>query len=285
MLSSKVPLDSTAASLEFLLSLSLYLFSPRHNPRRRSLFMRVLSHSDTYTTSIGIWHVAGVAKGVTGPAAHRGVWHGAGVTKSWLHSPTWSKSFAMIEKSLNWTKLSIWMMRETLRDDHQIRIRDNKLIPMSERVCCGYPWMLVHWICLCFSLFLCTRTLSLIVITSSFKSDGFPHKMIIYLKNCWVEQTNHSFLANWPDWGLSSPHSLKLKADLTFYLCIPRLHSFTTPFGRPSASLNFLHSLTPPHKTCRISLLMRVLSHLDTHYLNRHTAGCGCHEILIQCTF
>ena len=27
---------------------------------------------------------------------------------------------------------------------------------------------------------------------------------------------------------------------------------------------------------------MLVLSHADTHYLNRHMVGCGCHEILIQ---
>ena len=38
----------------------------------------------TLTTSIGIWHSAGVTKGVTSPAAHRGIWHGAGVTKSWF---------------------------------------------------------------------------------------------------------------------------------------------------------------------------------------------------------
>ena len=46
--SSKVPLGSTAAPLEFFHSLSLYAFCPRHNSRRRSLFMRVLSHSDTH---------------------------------------------------------------------------------------------------------------------------------------------------------------------------------------------------------------------------------------------
>ena len=76
MLSWIVPLDSTApfgrpsASFEFLYSLSLYPFCPRHNSLWRSLFMRVLSHS-TLTASMGIWHSAGVTKWVTSPAAHR----------------------------------------------------------------------------------------------------------------------------------------------------------------------------------------------------------------------
>ena len=44
--------------------------------------MLVLFHSDTLTTSTGIWHSAGVTEGVTSPAVHRGKWHGAGATKS-----------------------------------------------------------------------------------------------------------------------------------------------------------------------------------------------------------
>ena len=59
----------------------------------------------TLTTSIGISHSAGVTKGVTSPAAHRGIWHGAGATRSWLHSPRLSMSFAVIEKSLNSTEM------------------------------------------------------------------------------------------------------------------------------------------------------------------------------------
>ena len=53
---------------------------------------------------------------------------------------------------------------------------------------------------------------------------------------------------------------------------------FHDPLGRPTAFLDFLHSLPQPHETCRISLLMMVLSHSDTHYLNRHMIGCGCPE-------
>ena len=36
----------------------------------------------TLTTSIGIWHSADVAKGVTSLAAHRGIWHDVSATES-----------------------------------------------------------------------------------------------------------------------------------------------------------------------------------------------------------
>ena len=44
--------------------------------------------------------------------------------------------------------------------------------------------------------------------------------------------------------------------------------------------LSLFHS--PRHNSRRLSLFMRVVSHSDTHHLNRHMVGCGCHEILIQ---
>ena len=108
ILSSKVPLTSTVPlgrppSNSFIHS--LYAFCPRHNTRRRSLSMLVLSHSDTHTTAMGIWNGTGATKVVTSPAAHRGIWHSAGATKSWLHWPMRSKSFAVIEKSLNSTEI------------------------------------------------------------------------------------------------------------------------------------------------------------------------------------
>jgi hypothetical protein len=51
-----------------------------------------------------------------------------------------------------------------------------------------------------------------------------------------------------------------------------------------SASLCLVHLslFCPRHNARRRSLFMRVLSHSDTQYLNRHTAWCGCHEILIE---
>ena len=66
---------------------------------------------------------------------------------------------------------------------------------------------------------------------------------------------------------------------------------------RPLVGLRpkFLHSLTPPNYACCISLSVLSQTQLhegilsscgcsysDTHYLNRHMAWCGCHEILIQ---
>jgi hypothetical protein len=41
-------------------------------------------------------------------------------------------------------------------------------------------------------------------------------------------------------------------------------------------------SVSPRHDSRRRSLLMLVLSHSDTHHLNRHMVGCGRHDILIQ---
>ena len=51
-----------------------------------------------------------------------------------------------------------------------------------------------------------------------------------------------------------------------------------------SASLYLLHLslFYPIHNTRRRSLSMLVLSHAGTHYLNRHMAWCGCHDILIE---
>ena len=55
-------------------------------------------------------------------------------------------------------------------------------------------------------------------------------------------------------------------------LGLPRISSFTLS----------LYAFCPRHKSRRRSLFMRVLSHSDTHYLDRHMVECGCHEILTQ---
>ena len=47
--------------------------------------------------------------------------------------------------------------------------------------------------------------------------------------------------------------------------------------------LSLFHS--PRYDSRRCSLLMRVLSHSDTHHRNRYMAWCGSHEILIQLSF
>ena len=64
-----------------------------------------------------------------------------------------------------------------------------------------------------------------------------------------VEQNNHSVLANWSNWGLSSPLWFTLETDLSVHLTL----GFTALCGRPAASLEFLHSLIPFHNAYRIS--------------------------------
>ena len=41
-------------------------------------------------------------------------------------------------------------------------------------------------------------------------------------------------------------------------------------------------SVSPRHNSRGRPLFMRVLSHSDSHHLNRHMVGCGCHEIMIH---
>ena len=104
--------------------------------------------------------------------------------------------------------------------------------------------------------------------------------MAISLKNRRVEQKNHSVLASWSDWALSSQHLLTVKTDLSvhfFLACTVPRHPLV---GLLPPSTSFILSLRLTLHA--ISLLMLVLSHSETHYLNRHMVGCGCHEILIQ---
>ena len=83
----------------------------------------------------------------------------------------------------------------------------------------------------------------MVVIASSFEVNEFLHKMAISLNNCRVEQKNHSFLANWSDWALSFQHLLRFEVDLSPHLTL----GSTAPFGQPSASPEFFHSLILPH--------------------------------------
>ena len=128
-LSSTTPCGRPSASLEYLDSLILPHYHSASLPAAVQnttpegvSFKCWCPLTLTLTTSIGIWHSAGVTKGVTSSAAHRGIWHGVGVMQSWLHSATLTKFFAVIEKVSTQPKFSIWMMRETLRDDNQIPI-------------------------------------------------------------------------------------------------------------------------------------------------------------------
>ena len=84
----------------------------------------------TLTTSIGIWDGAGVTKGVTSHAAHRGVWYGAGATRSSLHSPSWSKSFSLMTKSLTSTEIFyLYAKRNAERWQRNTNVRHKKINP------------------------------------------------------------------------------------------------------------------------------------------------------------
>ena len=64
--------------------------------------------------------------------------------------------------------------------------------------------------------------------------------MAISLKNCRVKQQNHPFLANCTNSALSFHYLVKLLNILTGSLFL----GSTAPFGRPSASVEFLHSIS-----------------------------------------
>ena len=139
---------------------------------------------------------------------------------------------------------------------------------MSDRVCCGYPWMLVHWICLCFSLFLYTRTLTLLVIASSFKIEGFLQRMAISLKSGRVELNNRSSLANWYDLPFSGDHWLRLLAilsiDLYTSVSLPQSKTRLQKAFPPDAGALFFWHSQPQW----VYMMMRVPWNLDSLFYN-----------------
>ena len=141
-----------------------------------------------------------------------------------------------------------------------------------------------------FSVPLCEGWLWLFLIRCSKSQKSF--------KNCqspaqiWrVKQQNHSFLANWINWTLSSHYSLWLLSSLK-NKSLPWFHfALWSAFGLlriPSFSHSTLLSLCisawpcPKHNSRRRSLSMLVLSHSDTRHLNGYIGWWGCHEILIS---
>ena len=95
-----------------------------------------------------------------------------------------------------------------------------------------------------FLLFLYIWTLILVVVdSSSFKIEEFFHKMAICLKNCRVEQKNHSSLARWPDWALSSHPLLRLGVDLSVHLFLDCAVPRRPLIGLRPPSTSFILSL------------------------------------------
>ena len=142
------------------------------------------------------------------------------------------------------------------------------------KVRCGFPWMLVNWICFCFSLFLYNRSWNLIVVDLSIKIEEFLHEMAIVLKNGRVKKNNRFPLLT----DLIERSVLIICDEFrTFYLLIcislSLFHRSTAPFCRPSASLDFLHSFTPRHYPY-CSSLRSVQNTTPEGVLS----SCGCHE-------
>ena len=235
--------------------------------------------------------------------------YGAGATKSSLHSPNFKQSFGMIQTSVNSNEIFyLDGKRNAERWQSNTNWREKKINPDEWKVRCGYPWMLVNWICPRFLLLLCSKTLTLIVIDSSLKIEEFLHKTAISLKSGRVKQNCHSPLASWPDRSFSSQCLRWFLDILSLHLCIPvslppfhcalwsalGLLRFASFSHSVSHSLSFILSFIITMPTVSLSIVSKThlqkafslhagaLSHSDTFYLNTHMAYCGCHEVLIQ---
>ena len=190
---------SSSLSLEFTLSLCLLclcLSSTVQDTTAGGVLSSCgCSLTLTLTTSMGIWDGAGATKVVTRLAAHRGIWYSAGATRSWFHSASWSKSFALIKRSLNSTAISYLDEKRNAQIWHSNTIdRHKKIILMRKTMwcqeilnpCCTTVRFLSIFFnfsstALKISLFLSSlvRRLNLAVLHSLFKIKEFLHKMAI----------------------------------------------------------------------------------------------------------
>ena len=108
-----------------------------------------------------------------------------------------------------------------------------------------YPGLARFFLCSSSSRYVSLLGMWRIFIASSFKIGECLHKMTISLKNCRVQQNDHSFLANWPDRVVSSQHFRRF-LDICLFIC---------------ASLSLFHRYTPPPSNFFIhSLSLSVLS-------------------------
>ena len=184
------------------------------------------------------------------PAAHKGIWHSVGATTSWVHSPRWSKSFAGIEKVSTQPKFSIWIIRETLIDDNQVRIRENKINPDEWK---GMLWLLVNVSSFDLSLFLAFPLHSNV--------DSACYCLVI--KNWRILPQNGNLLLRIE--SLYGIIILPLRDDMicpSVVIICSESWIFCLLIWTP---LSLVHS--PRHNSRRRSLLMLLLSHSDTHYL------------------
>ena len=148
-----------------LLYLSL-LLSKTQLQKALSLYAGALPLWHTHTSSMGMWYTAGATKGVTSLAAHNGIWHVAGATKSWFHSTSLQKSFALIkEVSRQVIFLSMWKEeRSEMAAKYELETQKMNpyvwkgMVPWNiDPLLCNCPviWFLINCVwTLSFSLFL-----------------------------------------------------------------------------------------------------------------------------------
>ena len=195
----------------------------------------------------------------------RAPWNLDSILLPWRSLLPWS------QKVSTQPKFSIWTIRETLRDDSQLRIGDTKkYILIRERIWCHEILIACYTTVLFLSnffdlsstafeicLFLCFSVwkLTLVVLSLSFKIEKFLHQMAISCSDLssWTEKSCFPCKMTW-----LAPQLVIICSD-SWIFCL-----FI------SSSLSLFHS--PRHDSRRRSLLMLVLSHSDTHHLNRYMA-------------
>ena len=169
----------------------------------------------------------------------------AGATRSWLHSTSWSMSFALVKKGFKSTEVFYlddrknaqrWQSNTNWRHERIHPDAWKGMVPWTidlllynRPVLADFLWFLIHCIWdLSISVFLCAKF-------------GFGCSWFV-VQNWRIPQQNGNLL-----------------------LRIGVLHGI------------IILSL-------RTELIERsvLLIHSDTHYVNMHIAGCGCHEISDQ---
>ena len=202
------------------------------------------------------------------------------------------------------------MIRETLRDDSETRIGDTKkYILMRERIWCHGRWIPCYTTLLFFlshlfnlssntfelSLFLCLLWANadagcLLIRCSKWKNSTTKWQSCSQILKSWTAKSIFGCRLNW----LRSQFSL-FTLTLGQFVCLSLAWVHRTHWSAFSLLrlLSFSHSVTLSlcisicccleHNSRRRALLMWVLSHSDTHYLNRYMPWCGCHERSDQC--
>ena len=128
-----------------------------------------------------------------------------------------------------------------------------------------------------------------IIVDCWFKNEEFPNKMAIssaqnsrdkpfflrkltgFVPQLWI--FDHTL-----SWFVCSSLHLYLSCSVASFQSFPWFHC---DLSRISSFTLSLYPFCLRHNFRRRSLFMRVLSHSDTHHLNRYIVGCECHEISI----